>query len=41
MSHDPFDVFSAGLTISGRLWRIAFLAAVVAVILLDLFIWRP
>ena len=41
MNHDPFDVFAAGLTRFGRLWRAAFLAAIVAVILLDLLVWRP
>lgn len=33
---DPFDFFAPG-----RAWRIALLIAVIVVLLLDVFYWRP
>lgn len=40
MKHDLFD-FGAGMTHGQRAWRIALLIAVIAVLLADLFVWRP
>lgn len=37
MKHDPFDYWSA----PGRGWRIALLLVLVAICILDLFLWRP
>lgn len=34
---DPFDFFAP----TGRAWRIALLIAVIIVLLLDVFYWRP
>jgi hypothetical protein len=39
MRHDPFEFH--GLTGAERWWRIAFLLALVIVLCLDLFYWRP
>lgn len=40
MKHDPFD-FGVGLTVLERLWRIVLLLALIAVLVADLFFWRP
>ena len=39
MRNDLFDY--AGLTPGQRAWRIAVLLALIAVLMLDLFVWRP
>jgi hypothetical protein len=39
MKNDPFEFY--GLTRGERAWRVLFLAALILVLLLDLFIWRP
>ena len=39
MRHDPFEFH--GLTRGERAWRIAFLLALIAVLVYDLFIGRP
>jgi|TARA_R110000868_G_scaffold8513_3_gene44076 hypothetical protein len=39
MKHDPFD-FTGDMTVAARAWRVAFLLAVIGVVLLDLFFWR-
>lgn len=41
MKHDVFEFNAEGMTFTDRAWRVAFLAACVAVTLLDLFVWRP
>jgi hypothetical protein len=40
MRHDTHDL-NPFLTMSERLWRMAFLLALVGVLLMDLFVWRP
>ncbi len=40
MKHDPLD-FHHDMTCSQRFWRIAFLMLLIAVLLADLFYWRP
>jgi hypothetical protein len=39
MKHDPFEFY--GLTRAERWWRIVLLSALVIVLCLDLFYWRP
>ena len=41
MRHDIFELNGEGMTFFDRAWRVAFLAACIAVALLDLFVWRP
>lgn len=41
MKHDPFDFFASGMTRAQRAWRIALLIALVIVLVLDLYVWRP
>lgn len=41
MKHDPFDFCVAGMTPAQRAWRIALLIALITVLCLDLFVWRP
>lgn len=40
MNHDLFDL-GAGMTCGQRAWRIALLIALIIVLCLDLFVWRP
>lgn len=40
MRYDIFE-FSGEMTRSDRAWRVAFLLALIAVLLMDLFVWRP
>jgi hypothetical protein len=40
MKHDPFD-FKPELTNRERAWRIVLLLAFIAVLMLDMFYWRP
>lgn len=40
MKHDLFD-FNPNMTTGERAWRIALLLALIAVLLLDLLLWRP
>lgn len=39
MKNDPFEFY--GLTPNRRVWRVLFLVALIVVLLLDLFLWRP
>ena len=41
MKHDFFDFFASGMTRTQRAWRIALLIALVIVLVLDLYVWRP
>lgn len=41
MKHDLFDFTAPGMTLAQRAWRVAFLLAVIGVVLMDLFVWRP
>jgi hypothetical protein len=41
MKHDIFEFSAVGMTIAQRAWRFAFLLALIAVLVLDLFFWRP
>jgi hypothetical protein len=41
MKHDPFDFFASGMTHAQRAWRIALLIALVIVLGLDIYFWRP
>lgn len=41
MRHDIFEFNAEGMTFADRAWRVLFLAACIAVALLDLFVWRP
>jgi hypothetical protein len=41
MTYDLFDVTSPGMTLAQRAWRVAFLLACIAVLVFDLFVWRP
>lgn len=40
MKHDMLEL-SPNLTVGERLWRGAFLLALVGILLMDLFVWRP
>jgi hypothetical protein len=40
MKHDIFEFNGEGMTAGQRAWRILFLLACIAVIVLDLFVWR-
>lgn len=40
MKHDPFE-FHGEMTWRERLVRAVFLCAIVAVVAMDLFVWRP
>ena len=40
MRYDLFDL-GAGMTRSQRAWRIALLIALITLLCLDLFVWRP
>jgi hypothetical protein len=40
MKHDLFD-FHPTMTPGQRAWRIGLLLVLIAVLLLDLFVWRP
>jgi hypothetical protein len=39
MKHDPFEF--QGLTRAELWWRIVFLVTLIAVLILDLYYWRP
>jgi hypothetical protein len=41
MRHDPFEFDAREMTLYDRAWRIAFLAAALVVLILDVFVWRP
>ena len=41
MKHDIFEFDAKEMTWQDRAWRVAFLAALIGIILLDLFVWRP
>lgn len=41
MKHDLFDFFAQDMTWAQRAWRVAFLLAAIAVVLMDLLVWRP
>jgi hypothetical protein len=40
MRHDIFE-FTGEMTVGQRAWRVVFLLALIAVLLMDLFVWRP
>jgi hypothetical protein len=40
MKHDILD-FNPSMTTSQRVWRAVFLLALIAVLMMDLFVWRP
>jgi hypothetical protein len=40
MRYDIFELHG-DMTTGQRAWRVAFLLALIAVLLLDLFVWRP
>jgi hypothetical protein len=40
LNHDPFDFTAEGMTLAQRAWRVAFLLALVAVLVLDIYVWR-
>lgn len=41
MKHDIFEFTAEGMTPRQRATRVAFLLALIAVLVLDLFVWRP
>jgi hypothetical protein len=41
MKHDIFEFTTEGMTLAQRAWRVAFLLALVAVLVLDIYVWRP
>lgn len=41
MRHDLFDFTSPGMTVGQRAWRVALVLALLAVLGLDLLVWRP
>ena len=41
MKHDLFEFNAPDMTWGQRLWRIAFLLAIIVVVILDLTYWRP
>ncbi len=41
MKHDIFEFSAVGMTTPQRAWRVAFLLALIAVLVLDLYVWRP
>lgn len=41
MRHDIFEFNAEGMTPRDRATRVAFLLACVAVLAMDLFVWRP
>jgi hypothetical protein len=41
MKYDLFDFTTEGMTLAQRAWRVALLLACIAVLVLDLYVWRP
>ncbi len=41
MKHDIFEFNPTTMTTRDRVWRILFLLSLIAVVGLDLFVWRP
>jgi hypothetical protein len=41
MKHDPFDFSSHDMTPWDRTWRVLFLLAIVAIALMNLYVWQP
>ena len=41
MKHDIFEFNAEGMTWADRAWRVVFLATIIGVVLMDLFVWRP
>lgn len=41
MNHDLFDFYAVNMTTAQRAWRVAFLLALIATLLMDLLVWRP
>ena len=41
MKHDIFEFSAVGMTPAQRAWRVAIVLALLAVLGLDLFVWRP
>ena len=41
MRYDIFEFTTAGMTPAQRAWRVAFLLALIVVLVLDLTYWRP
>ena len=41
MKHDIFEFDMSRMTRADIAWRVAFLTTLIAVMLLDLFYWRP
>jgi hypothetical protein len=41
MKHDIFEFTTEGMTLAQRAWRVAIVLALLAVLGLDLFVWRP
>lgn len=41
MKHDIFEFNALGMTWGQRAWRVAFLLACIAVLAMDLLVWRP
>jgi hypothetical protein len=41
MKHDILDFNAVDMTTPQRVWRAVFLLALIAVLMMDLFVWRP
>ena len=41
MRHDIFEFNATGMTHGDRAWRILFLLALIAVLIMDILYWRP
>jgi hypothetical protein len=41
MRYDLFEITTEGMTFAQRAWRVAFLLACIAVLALDVYVWRP
>ena len=41
MKHDLFEFNATNMTLSQIIWRVVFLLSLIAVLIMDLFYWRP
>ena len=41
MKHDIFELNPVTMTNSDRAWRVIFLLGLIAILCMDLFVWRP
>lgn len=41
MDYDLFEIHAVGMTKGQRAWRVSLLLALIAIILADMFFWRP